>query len=359
MREFWTRDGSKGGVLWTNLHGRRVTTGCTDKRAARIWKRAQERQGADPRLAAAEKACLADAIRDLYAELRRRGRSKSTLKRAEQKLGHFPRLWGVDCKLARIDARKIAEYVDARLLEPGAKTETTVARITIRDELAFLRQMLKLARRNGLYPHAIEDVLPIQFETGHKPRKDYVAEDNVPKLLKRVTKRHRAHLLFFCVTGGRLADSYRAKREDFDTVKWRVRVRGSKTEKSWRTIPVPEFLRPRVTELLASAEGEDVLFRFWPNINRDIKAACDRAKIPRVSTNGLRRTFGHSLRVHGFDLDTISKLFGHTTVKLARDVYADVEGDELAEVVQKQEARGARMRYKNGTRPARKPKKRR
>lgn len=281
----------------------------------------------------------------MYAELRRRGRSEATQKRAREKLAHFPRLWGTDCKLAAIDAVKVGQYIDTRLEDsPETTGFKSAKRITIRDELAFLRQMLKLARRHGRYHLAIDDVLP-RFETGHRPKKDWVTEENLPKLLEHVEPRHAAHLLFFATTAGRLADSYRARREDFDTTKWMALVRGSKTEGSYRTIPVLKFLRPWVKRMLRDAEGEVTLFVGWPNLHRDLRAACDRAGIPKVSTNGLRRTFGKWLRLRGYTLDTISKLFGHTTAKLVRDVYADVEGDELAEIVAREGSRN-----KNGTR---------
>lgn len=352
--EFWTRDGAKRGVLWTNLFGRRVSTGCTSRRHAEIWKRAQERTGADPRLAASERACLDDAIRDLYAELRRRGRSAATLKRARQKLGHFPRLWGAKRRLSTIDARLISEYIDTRLTERGVRKGATVSRLTIRDELAFLRQLLKLARRHKLYPYAIDDVMPLLFETGHKPRRDFIPFADLPRLLIHLPSHRRAHVTWFCVCGGRLADSIRARREDIDADAWRITVRGSKTAASYRTIPVPKFLRSLVSEVLQWAPGEDVLFLPWGKIDRDLKAACARARLPAVSSNGLRRTFGHALRTHGFDLDTISKMFGHTTAKLARDVYADTEGDELAAVVGLQEDRAT---YKKRTRTASAPRK--
>ncbi len=338
-------DGTDGPVWWTRLNGVRVSTGCADLRAAQAWRRNEERTSANPRHAAAQGARLDDAIRDLEAELRLRGRASGTLSRASQKLGHFARLWGSDRAMSSIDARLVGEYIAIRLKEPGAASESTVKRITIRDELAFLRQMLTVARRLGTFAAHPDDVLPLSFETGHKPRKDYVPFARLPDLLDHVTSEHASHILFFCVTGARMVDSYRAQRKDFDTKKWRILVRGSKTEGSWRTIPVPTFLQPLVRRLLKDAEGEDVLFRTWPNMNRDIKAACTRAKLEEVSTNGLRRTFGHALRTHGFDLDTISKLFGHTTIKLVRDVYADVEGDELAAVVH-----AASRRYTSGTR---------
>lgn len=335
MREFWQRkrpDGSVGGPYWTNLFGRRVSTGQPTLGLARTWKAGKLQDGANPRLAAAKKASLEDAIRELLAELRRRGRSAATVDKVRKKLGHFPRLWGPKRKLATIDSRLVDAYVDERLKDPGARTGSTLSRTTIRDELAALRQMLKLARRQGVYPFHIEDVLPLHFETGHRPRTDYIPFEDLPRLLAKLPPHRRAHVLFFCVTGGRAADAMRAHREDFDTREWRITVRGSKTVGSWRVIPVPEFLKPYVQSLLAQAPGERLLFSPWSegSQNRDIKAACRRAGLEPVSTNGLRRTFGHALRAHGYSLDVISKLFGHTTEKLARDVYADFSADELA-----------------------------
>jgi integrase len=339
MREFWQR--RPGGAYWTNLFGRRRSTGCKSLRAARVWKLGKEVDGANPRLAAAKKARLDDAILEMLAELRRRGRAAGTIDKVRKKLGHFPRLWGEDRKLATIDAKLVDSYIDARLLDPGARADSTLSRTTIRDELGALRQTLKLARRQGLYPFAIDDVLPDRFEAGHTPSKDFVPFDRLGDLLVQVPTHRRAHVLFYCVTGGRTADSKRARREDFVTTgDWSITVRGSKTRKSWRTIPVPAFLRSYVEALLALAPGPDVLFEPWAtgNDNRDIKAACVRAGLGPVSTNGLRRTFGHALLGAGYSLDIISKMFGHTTEKLAREVYANMDQAELAAAVARHSA---------------------
>jgi integrase len=343
--EFWRRsrklhDGRivYGKKLWTRLFGQRVPTGQTTERLARIWKNGQLEAGADPRRAAAAKARLDGAIREMYAELRRRGRSDATQKKVRQKLAHFPRLWGEDCKLATIDLRKIQKYVDTRLGDLVPNTERTVSRLTIRDELAALRQVLKLARRQGMYHHAIDDVFD-RFETGHSPKRDWCNKANLEKLLAHVTPAHQAHLLFFVCTAGRLADSLRARPEDFDTAKWRAHVRGSKTKGSLRTIPIEPIIRPYVKRMLKLAEGEQSLFLPWTNIHRSLREACANAGISPVTTNGLRRTFGKLHRLAGYSLDTISKLYGHTTAKLVRDVYADVEGDELAELTEMERTR--------------------
>lgn len=351
MPEFFKRlreDGTEAPTWWTRIGGKRVTTGQADLAAAKIWKRAEMRKAADPRLAASEGARIDDACNELIRELRRRGRSPATGKRALQKLTNVRDVFAEQGRhfLADIDARAVNEYIDARLTHYAGHKKTTVSRLTIRDELAFLRQVLKLARRHGTYALHPEDVLPLSFDTGHKPKKDWVRREDMETLLSHVEPRHAAHLLFFVCTGGRFADAYRSRREDWDLKKMRVLVRGSKTDGSYRTNPITPFLKPWATRLLRDAEGEDLLFTPWPNLLRDLKLACDRAGIPRVSTNGLRRTFGKWHRLEGYSLDDISKLFGHTTAKLVRDVYADVDGDELAEAM---EASRKPRRYKNGT----------
>ncbi len=205
MREFWRRlgpDGKPTGPYQTNLFGRRVTTGQPTVALARTWLAGKLLDGANPRLAAAKKATLDDAVKELLAELRRRGRSPATISKNRKKMGHFLRLWTKECKLATIDAKKVNAYIDVRLLDAGAARDSSLSRTTIRDELAALRQTLKIARRLGLYPYAIEDVLPIQFETGHRPRKDYVPFDALPRLLGTMQAHRIAHVLFFCVTGG-------------------------------------------------------------------------------------------------------------------------------------------------------------
>src|SRR5262245_25397752 len=152
----------------------------------------------------------------MYAELRRRNRSKATHRRARQKLGHFARLWGENCKLVAIDAKKVGEYIDKRLTEPGIREGETVKRITVRDELAFLRQTLKLARRQGLYHLAIDDVMPILCETGHKAKKTWIKEPNFPKLLRELRSDRAAHVAWIVATGSRLGESLRAQHGDAD-----------------------------------------------------------------------------------------------------------------------------------------------
>ncbi len=325
-------DGSYGKTYWTRLNGQRRSTGCTDLRAAEIWRRAREREAADPSLKAANGARLDDAVRDFLAELRRRGRSKGTIEKNEKKLAHIARLWGEDCSLASVNARLVAEYIDARLSERGIRKGQTVARLTIRDELVAIKQVLTLARRMGAFHLHPDDVMPTIWETKHKPRKDWIKETDLEKLLAELAPRRAAHVLYFVCCAGRSSDSFSSLREDWHLTpkgKESVLVRGSKTAGSWRTNPLTPFLLPWVQRMLKDAPGKTVLFDPWLMMLRDIRLACKKAGVPHVTTNGLRRSFGMWHRIRGYDLDSISKLFGHTTAKLVRDVYADVGGEEL------------------------------
>lgn len=328
-------DGTTGKIYWTRIEGQRVSTGCTDIRAAEAWRKNREREREDPSYAGAKGARIEDAIKDFLAELRRRGRAKATVSKNEKKLGHLLRLWGPDFALLNIDARQVASYIDTRLSEPGiSRKPASVSRLTIRDELVAIRQVLTLARRNKLFHAHPDDVMPTIWETKHKPKKDWIKEKDVEKLLAVLQPHRAAHLLYFVCCAGRLSDSFRSLREDWTLTKGKesVHVRGSKTEGSLRTNPITPFLIPWVRRMLKDAPGRaGTLFEPWAmgNMGRDIKAACDRAGVARVTTNGLRRSFGMWHRIRGYDLDSISKLFGHTTAKLVRDVYADVSGEEL------------------------------
>lgn len=347
MPRFWKRkrrDGKPGGAWWTNLHGRRVSTGCEDRRAAEIWVKAREREGADPRFAAAQKACLADAIRDLYADLRNRGASEATQGKVRGKLGHFARLWGTNLPLSRINATLVSRYVETRLSEPATPSGSrTVKRLTVRDELAALRQLLRLAKHNGTFPHHHEDVLPLAFDAGPTRSERFHTREQFEALLAHVEPRHAAHICFIVATGARRGESYRARRADVDTREWRVTLRRTKTKNSPTSrVSIDPIVRPYLLRALRDAEGDDIMFIHWHNMPRDMKLACERAGVPPVTARDIRRSFGKWHRSAGYEPSDIAVLLGHTTSKLAEQVYGTVDGGELRGIVQ------ARA-YKKGT----------
>lgn len=163
--------------------------------------------------------------------------------------------------------------------------------------------------------------------------------ENLAKLLNHVRKRHAAHIAFAVATGARLGECYRARRSDVDLRAGTVTLRGTKTAAAKRTIPVSKFMRPLLQFALKHG-GPDLLFRVWPKIQRDMRAACKRAGIPEVTPNDLRRSFGKWHRARGFEPSLIAVLLGHTTDKLAQTTYGTIEGRELSALVYKIGTRG-------------------
>ena len=253
----------RGNVWWTRIDGKRVSTRCKDKKAAELAARDLERRRADPRHAAAQSTTLGDAVRSMTAELRRRGRAAATMERAKQKLGHWVRLWGETLPLALITRDRVTDVIDQRQAEGASRT-------TIRDELAFLRQLLRLAWSERLTPHDPASILP-RWEAQHRPRERVLEPAEVEALLRALTPRRAAHVAFVLATGARLGESMRARREDVaDDV---VYLRGTKTELARRRVPILPMTRPLLAFALEHAPGEALLFAPWGKLHRDVSAS--------------------------------------------------------------------------------------
>jgi hypothetical protein len=72
-----------------------------------------------------------------------------------------------------------------------------------------------------------------------------------------------------------------------------------------------------------------LLFRPWGNSRRDLTQACERAGIPPVSPNDLRRTFGTWLRLHGVAPHFIGVAMGHADSRMVERVYGRMPEENL------------------------------
>jgi integrase len=339
----------RGTKIWCRVpdrHGKftRKSTNCRDEKAAIAKADEFERESADPRIAAGKETRWEDAVRGLLAELRRRGRAKDTVEKNEWKLAHYPRIWADEgaepwtaMPIGEIDAEKVNKYIDQRI-------EERASRLTIRDELTALRQLLKLYRRLKKYPHDPKEVLPERWETGHKPRENWYTQENAWRIVydvaykrapKGVTNRFErsSRVAWHFATGGRLAEGERAERSD---VRWNeslVRVRGTKTEEADKDVPITRLTKAFLEFALKHAPGETVLFKEWGKIDRDIKAACRRLKLPPCSTNDFRRSFAKWHRNAGVEPSLLGPMLRHTTPTLAQTTYGKVEGAEVRDLV--------------------------
>jgi len=332
----------------------RKSTGRRDKTAARLEKRRLERMYADPDHLSANETTVEAAVKQFLTDRERRGKAAGTLTMYRQKCGHINRLFGAKSLLATITASRV-DWFCAKREEEGASKHT------IHKELVALRGLLKVAKRRGEYRRDISEVMPIGYSPEYKPRKTYLTWEQLHALLDELGPARAAHVAYVIASGARRKESFSARRTDVAGAF--AELRGTKTEKSARTIPVVSLYEDLMQRALRDAPGKDTLFEPWGNARRDIIRACERAQrkmigaaarrpweelskteqaewlakipFPKVTWNDLRRTFASLLRQRGVRVDDLADLLGHADTKMARMVYGQDTPERLATAVQR------------------------
>jgi integrase len=189
------------------------------------------------------------------------------------------------------------------------------ARTTIKKELNTLSVALKHAGNRGWVPHsaAIECVPP--FAAQSEPRTRWLTLDEFPKLLaaldttewmakrasglgpdeaERQLREHGEHVadrqLFVtvaCFTGAELSALSRLDWTDVDFVAGRIRIPGTKNATRDQTIDLDPQLAAALRRVPFGRRIGPVL-RPWANACTDLRAACKRAGIERVTPHTFR-----------------------------------------------------------------------
>ena len=185
----------------------------------------------------------------------------------------------------------------------------------------------------GPLPARPHQVLPVGFGSGYTPRRRWLSPEQVEKLLEELGPSRGAYVCFVLATGARRSELYAAQLADID---WRggvVWLRGTKTEAADDEVPILPMLEPYLKRALKDAPGLGLplLFPFWQNDRRDILRACERAGLPGVTWNDLRRTVGQWIRRSGQGVapHLIGRFLRHRTSRMAELVYAPLDAAGL------------------------------
>lgn len=323
MPRLFKRDGIW--YAWVPRSGggtRKVTTNCTDRKAAEKRAGELEREAVDPTYAAAGKATVRAACDEFLASRARRGRAEGTLHHYRTKLGHIVRL--LPSRLADIvDTGPFERFIEQRLDEGAAPT-------TISKERRAFGAMLNHARRAGLFLRDPKSVIP-EFEETYKPRERFLAPLELVALVNALPPARAAHVVYIVATGARWGESVRARYEEDVKDGAMVHLRGTKTKTARRTVPVPPTMRIALAWALANAPPER--FDAWTNVGRDLASVCERIGVARVTPNDLRRTFAMWLRRSGVTPDIIGAALGHTTSRMAELVYGRISPEDLDRLI--------------------------
>lgn len=304
----------RGRYWWYQFRGQRYSTHCTDRKAAEAAARDIERRVTDPTYRPAHETTLGACLTAWVEDRRRAGRAAGTLRAIGVHVAHLARILGGETPIARIGAAEVETYTAKRHAEGASRS-------TQGKERSTLHGALGRARRLRHYPYALDEVFGA-FELEYEPVKRRLTERELPKLLAELPPDRAAVVAFIVATSADHPSSVdRAQREDIDLKRWRVLVKGTKNRYRHRVVAVVLPLFRRLLKLAVA----HMPFRPWTNAVRDLKAACERAKVPRVTPRDLRRTHGYILHARGVAPDLIAPGMGHADSTMVETIYGKLE----------------------------------
>ena len=337
----------RGGVFYAWIFGERKSTKAHDRQAALVVARRLEREAAlarDPAHRAAHEAkvraehTVAEATTAFLNDRCSAAVSSGTLHCYGVKVRHLARLIGSATPLVEVTAERVDRYTAARLDEGASRN-------TVGKELTALRGILTLARRRGLFPTDPRAVLPSGWETGYQPRRRSLTHTEATALVTAMAKTlpHRAAWVALALaTGARRSEVERIRREDVRLLDGVVLVRGTKTEKSDRVVPILSLTRPLVQAALAWGEPAGRLVRRWSNVGRDLPGALVGLGYARATPNDLRRTLATWLRSAGVEASLVAEVLGHTDSRMVERVYGRLLPGQLGAAIEARLSAGER-----------------
>jgi integrase len=121
---------------------------------------------------------------------------------------------------------------------------------------------------------------------------------------------------FMAFTGCRLSEATSAKWTDVDFARGTLKIRGTKTEKAAREIPMVPAARVLLQKLYAKRvestpdNRADSIFTI-ESAKKALKNACDAMRIPRLTHHDLRDAFATTCIEAGVDIPTVAAWLGH------------------------------------------------
>lgn len=301
---------------WNGTHRKRAqrSTGIVDdgtaksKRTAENVARDIESSLASGHGRRAHPTTLGQAIDKLIEKRELQRRSEKTVGAIVSYATPMFRFFGAKTPLADITADRIVAFVRHRFAAgrvPG----------TVQNNLLTLGAAFDVA---GVERPAFPDLGSVAVV-----RERWLNVQEQRQLLSAVPPERRLHVLAYLRTGCRKSDLW--KIETIDWKRREMRIRGTKTKESDRTVPIDAELY----EAMRARKDEPVMFTSW-----DPKAAAkaingygERAGLGKISFNTLRHSFATQMATAEVPILFTAKLMG-TSIRMLERVYAHVSAGE-------------------------------
>jgi integrase len=264
---------------------------------------------------------LEAALEELVSHKLREKRSAATLEITRCKVGHLLRVLGRRTMIDTITPRTVLLYLDQRRTEEAHDH-------TIAKEVLNLLQALRIARGQDapLYHRDPKTLWPKALNGHYEPRDDYWTLEQYHCAQEHGVVSRRDHVTVYCHTGCRYSELYRIEASDLDEVNRQVQVRGTKTKRAKRWVPVSSecwaVLRRRAQLYPTGTLFPDRWSR--SRLVQDMKKVAKRAGVPRLSANGFRHTFCTWCGEAEVEERVCAEWMGHTSTAMIRRIYQHI-----------------------------------
>ena len=121
----------------------------------------------------------------------------------------------------------------------------------------------------------------------------------------------RFTFLFLCYSGVRIGEARAIRWQDVEDDE--IKVRGTKSDTSFRTVPVIPQMKELLEEMrnLRPPESPDETVLAVKTIGKSLKTACGQLGLPPLTHQDLRHYFATKAIQSGVDVPTVAKWLGH------------------------------------------------
>ena len=234
-------------------------------------------------------------------------------------------------------------------------TEDGYSFSTIKKQLELVKASMRKAVSLKLIPeNPAEEIGLPNKELIKKKTKEIQAYDDVQqKRIQKYISEHSSDRSVLCVafmieTGLRAGEALALTWSDLQINQHRCNVHATvvnqhqpskayvqdspKTDSSIRTVPLTPVATNILKQLRADSTSQFVFGAEekrleYPTLIRAIKKMCAEIKIPYLGAHVFRHTFATNCYYKGIDVKILSKLLGHSDVKVTYNTYINLYGD--------------------------------
>lgn len=334
---FWCWGYNVNGEKWY------ASTRQKTERAAQKAARAIERERLEDVGEGLAPITVAEALDVLAKHKARKQVREATATKFATKRVHLERVLGAKTNIHDLTLGSLERYVDERrkdlVRRVSLKMVDGVHQRTVREhptkdqtiamEVDFLLSALRRLRKHGLFAIDPDTLRPDVVEEATVEARDrWLTVEEFERLHAEVAESRRRYLAIYCLTGMRFSELYQCER--IGDVLHVTQTKGNARVGEVKIRHVP--LSPPAIAIL---DRYPLPWPVWPTSRMvdDLKRACSRAGMDRVSANDLRRTFCSWLCNAGVPELTVTKLMGHSSSAMVRRVYAQLAPSTLEDAV--------------------------